>query len=246
MSLQKATGIVLSARTYGEGDVFSSIFTKEFGKNKYIFKGIKKSKKRASSGAEPGSVINFLYYDHNQQEVAIINEFNPCYNNLKIRSNHEHLFQLYFLLELVEKTIGYHDINQKLFNLLWHGINTIPKTQFSINLSIFFIIHLLKNHGLLSSLKKCKICQQEDYNDFCLDLNDFGLICSKCHSPNKSPKLFSAHLKEFIQKSLSEKFATLDQPIYYQENNKNFLASLSQFIENYFNIEIKSKKMVLN
>jgi len=244
MAIQKDIGIILSSKTYGEGDVFSRIFTKNFGKKDFIFKGIKKSKKRSSLGSEPGTIIEFIYYDQ-KKSIPIINEFKVERVNLEIRKNYNQIFQLCFLLEIVEKTVGDHDPNEKIFNLLFYALSSLSQTEFKINFSLFFIIHLLKHHGILSPFERCKICDGQDYDNFFIDQHDFSPICQNCRTGDLGEKLFSVKTKEFVQKSLSQKFINIDHGQYDQKTNKNFLNYISLFIENYFNIRIKSREMML-
>ena len=45
MEIQKCSGIVLSSTASGEADRIARIFTREYGKRNFIFKGLRKDRK---------------------------------------------------------------------------------------------------------------------------------------------------------------------------------------------------------
>ena len=130
MEIQKSTGIILSSRLFREADILSNILTKEYGKRKFIFKGLNKSKKRAQSAKEPGTILRIVYYFNESRDSYIVNEFDVKKYYFNIRENLEKIYNQYFILEVVEKTTGYNDTMQNVFNLLIAGIDTLSKTDY--------------------------------------------------------------------------------------------------------------------
>jgi len=244
MEIQKSTGIVLSSRTSGEADLFCRILTKECGKRDFIIKGLKKSKRRSQSAAEPGTVLKLIYYFSETRSSFIVKEFEVLRYNFDIRDNLQKIFNLYLILETVEKTSGYNDTDRQIFDLLAAGIDTVSKTDSPVNLSVFFILHLLRLQGLLPDMKKCKKCGRTDYREFTLDISDLCPLCENCSGSRM--KLTQASARNFIEDSLTQKFMHLNNPDFNRDNALNLIFYLVMFIEHYFNIEIKSKKNVLS
>lgn len=244
MEIQKSTGIILSSKLYGDADILCKIFTKEYGKRKFIFKGLKKSKKRPQTAAEPGTTVNLVYYFHDKKDSYIVNELNISNHYLEIRKNLQKIFNLYFVLETIEKTIGYDDVNIPVYNLLSAGIDALAQTDYPVNLSGFFTIHQLRLHGILPDLKNCKICGTNEFSQFSFDITDLSPICYKC--TKKRERILDPCLKEFILVSLKQKFFSIEHSNFDESKTLNLLFYLSLFIENYYNIEIKSKNFILS
>ena len=243
MEIQKATGIVLSRRVLGEADILCTIITKEYGKRKFIFKGLKKSKKRSQAGAEPGSILSIIYYFRESRESFIINEFDVLSYNFSLRKNLDVIYHLYFLLETVDKSTGFDDRDKPVFDLLAAGIGALSGTPFPVNLSAFFLIHLTRFHGILPRFDRCKICGSKSYSHFSFDIADLSSTCVSCKRNNR---LLGSGVKDFIVCSLSRKFTAMEHSRYDPAELRNLLFYLVLFFEHYFNIEIKSKPFILS
>ncbi len=244
MEIQKTTGVVLSSRHTGEADYLIRIFTKEYGKRDFIFKGLKKSKKRSLIISEPGTIAKLIYYFHEEKSLHTVNEFQIHKHYIDIRDNLQKIYLLYFILETVEKTSGYNDPSRLIFDLLVAGIETLSQTEHIAHLSVFFIIHLLRLHGILADFRRCKICKRNDFQEFIIDNSDFQPICKNCSQNNTS--FFTSRAREYVLHSLTVKFTSIDLSIYPGEDILNLLFHLSLFIQNYFHIAIKSKTLLIS
>lgn len=243
MEIQKTTGIVLSSKNSGDADIICNILTRDYGKRKFIFKGLKKSKKRSISSAEPGAVIDLQYYFHNNKDISIVNEANISRSYVNLRNNMDKIFHMFFLLESVEKTIGFNAPEKKIFDLLAAGMDTLSKNDFYTNLAVFFIIHLLKIHGLLPSFDRCKNCGSNNFSEFTFEIPDLRPVCGNC---KKTKMMLGKECLQFFNESLNNKFNSIDHSAYKKEGMMDMLFNLSLFIENYFHIEINSKKFIFS
>ncbi len=134
MEIQKTTGIILSSRSAGEADVLCSILTREFGKRKFSFKGLKKSKRRSRSAADHGTILKLVYYYHENRDIHIVNEFHIDSDCTELRDDLNKIFHLCYLLEVTDKTTAFDDKNNYSFELLSAAIDTLKKTDFLTNL----------------------------------------------------------------------------------------------------------------
>ena len=94
MEISKTDGIILKSRPSGESDISSLILTCDYGKKRFIFKGLKKSRKRSIAAVEPGSVINLLYYNHEDREFQIVSEFTQLMSFTEIRNDYDRIIGL--------------------------------------------------------------------------------------------------------------------------------------------------------
>ena len=248
MEIQKSTGVVLSTGLLGEADRSSRIFTKEYGKRNFVFKGLKKSRTRPQTVTEPGTIVNVVYYYSERRDLYVVNEFSIFKHYAEIRRDLDKIYTLFFILEITEKTTALSDPNQDLFNLLVSGIGTLAQTEFVINLSLFFAIHLLRIHGILSDLSRCKMCAGT-YDEFTIDVVDFRPICRNC-SRNRIENwdlfFFDGTYRDLLIVILTRKFIAIDHSRYHTKEVTNILYCLIRYIENYFHIEIRSKRHLLS
>lgn len=247
MEIQKSTGVVLSSRHIGESDYFCTIYTKEFGKRDFVFKGLRKSRRRPQIISAPGTAANLVYYFHDGKASYIVNEYNIIKHNINIRDNLKTIYLLYYILSLIEKTTGYNDKNKAIFELVSAGIDNIAGTDFPEHFSVFFSLHLLRLHGILPDFSTCKICSKTGYNGFIIDTMDFHPVCTNC-AGTVNNKTISLHktAKEFILESLKKKFSSINHSAYPSSHILDLLFTITLFIENYYHVEIKPKQLLIN
>lgn len=237
MEIQKSSGIVLSSRDSGESDILCQVLTSDRGKEKFIFKGLKKSRKRGRSAADPGTILTVIYYRHDGREVQVVSDFSIDNSFPGIRENLDKIYQLHYLLEIVEKTVGFNDENAALYRLLAAGICELEKSPAGTALPLFFTIHLLRLHGILPDMDRCSACGAGDYARFSLDLSDLHLLCSDCGA---APRYLDQNSKEFLHASLRKKFSLMNPGVYQTGALKDLLFDLIRFMESYFHIDIKT------
>ena len=242
MSLKKTTGIVLSSSIIGEADVKANFLCRDEGKKSFIFKGLKKSSRRPKSAAEPGTVIEIVYNEHSGRDLVTARDFFVIKYFDGITADFPKIICTSFLLELVERTTGFGNKENFIFDFLANALTSMEKTDRPLDLAVFFMIRLMNIHGILALAKRCKICGSEDFNRFVFDTIDMGLICQKCSPAN--PNLLDKETLNFISESLSAKFIELRS--YTADIKYGLLVNLSLFLEQYFNIRIHSKKLLLD
>ncbi len=246
MEIQRSTGIVLSAGLIGDADRTSRVFTEEFGKRSFIFKGLRKSRKRAPGVTEPGTLVDLVYYFNEKRELFAVKEFSIIKQHLEIRRELEKIYTLYFLLEITEKTTGFSDPNAQIYNLLVSAIDTLSATEYSMSLALLYAMSLNRIHGILSDFNRCKICCRDSSRHFAIDTTDFRPVCSDCLTgeASKDSLLFEGRYRELLVSGT--KFNTIDHAAYRTEVISQILFSLILFVENYFHVEIRSKKLLLS
>jgi len=243
MGIQKATGIVLSSREINESDVLSTILTREQGKRKFIFKGLKKSRKRPIHASEPGTVVQIVYYFKDSREFHVINDFTVMKHYDAFRNDIEKIYCLYYILESVDRTTGFNSDETPVFDLLAAGMDTLSKTEFPAHLAAFFILHLLRLHGILPDMNRCHRCGSVDYRAFSFDTAELTPVCSSCGNAKIS---LDGSIAIFLKKSTDTRFTDIMPGNYSHEMIINLIYYMTSFMENYFHNEIKSKKFILS
>ncbi|MCL2156087.1 MAG: DNA repair protein RecO [Leptospirales bacterium] len=238
----KEIGVVLSKKNSGEADHICSIYTKNSGKEKFIFRGLKKSTKRPRTASEPGSILSIIYYGRDER-INTISEFDILSNNSAIRKNSEKIFSLYFILELVDLTTGLSDPNSKIFNLLSIGIDTLYNSQNPKHFIIFFTIKYLMLQGVLPDLSRCVWCGNNDAKALLIDNDKLRVSCLLC--ADLSSALVKSKGTEFMNECVKNKFNKIECENYSEEDINPVLAIIIRYINGYFNIKLKTEAFLM-
>jgi DNA repair protein RecO (recombination protein O) len=243
MSQEKDTGIVLSKKDFGEADHICNIYTKNSGKDKFIFKGLKKSTKRPRTASEPGSILNIIYYIGRGSSINTISEFDILANNSAIRKSSEKIFSLYFILELVDLTTGLSDPNSKIFNLLSAGIETLHNTHYPKHFIIFFTIKYLMLQGVFPDISRCFWCGNNDHKSLVIDNDKLRVSCLIC--TDMSSVLIKNRGTEFMNECVKNKFNKINCEEYTVSELNTVLPNIIRYINHYFNITLKTESFLI-
>ena len=241
MTQKNVTGIVLSSKVFGEADIRAIILCREEGKKTFIFKGLKKSIKRPQSAAEPGTVTKLIYNENKNKELITAREFSVIKYYHKIRTDLGKITVSAFLLELTEKTTGFDHKENKVFELLVGALSALEETEQPVCLAVFFTIHLMRLHGILPPTIKCNSCGKTDFTQFTLDERELKLLCKNC--AHTKDNLLGSDELAFLSTARSTKFSEMALSL-NDAGTVKLLASLSNFIEHYFGILLRSKDLI--
>jgi DNA repair protein RecO (recombination protein O) len=245
MEIQKATGIVLYSRRSGEADVTARIFTREYGKRTFIFKGLKKSRTRPLSAAEPGTVLDLVYYFHENRDYQVVNELKVSSRRDHVHDDLARIYHLCYMLELIDRTTGTGDPAVPLFNLLAAALDMLSSSPHTVSLSVFFTLHLMRMHGILPDLAACGACGRRDYEQFAFDFQHFRVVCESCAQQHaRGKRLQSALLRDYLMRAPTTRFGEMTHDAPTEDELADLLFFLALFVENYFRIELKSKGML--
>ncbi|HSV97514.1 MAG TPA: DNA repair protein RecO [Spirochaetota bacterium] len=247
MEIRKATGLVLHSRQSGEADVLARILTGEFGKTNFVFKGLKKSKKRPLAAGEPGTILQLMYHRHDNRDFQVVNEFRVVRHRLDLRSDLGCILHLYFILEVVDKTTGHDDPQSRVYSLATAAIDALAESVHHVHLSAFFLIHLLRFHGVLPDLNRCRMCGTTNLRSFTLDTTDFMPVCDRCLTSRTGGRTaLDVTAREFVTAALGVRFSSLECERFAAGAISSLLFHLALFVESYFRCEIKSKGMLFS
>ncbi len=241
MSRLKTRGVVLSRTLSGEADYICSIYTKDLGRERFIFKGIKKSQKRPRSATEPGTILDIVYYTGNSGSINTVSEFDIVSSSIHIRKSSESIFSMYYMVELIDSTTGFGDINERVYSLLCAGLDTLGKTEHPLHFIIFFTARYMDIQGILPELSSCSWCGGEGDAGLSIDPVSLRVSCALCSSGGRA---INGEGAGYLRESVNEKFSRIDPGRYRNESLHPLLRSLTSYIENYFGIKLKSADMI--
>jgi DNA repair protein RecO (recombination protein O) len=203
LSLLKKRGIILQSNTYSEADALITLLSDDGFKEKFLIKGIKKSKKRPIVASEIGTLIQIDYYFHqNNSTFFLVKEISLEKRYDIIKNNYISTLILCLFLELIEKTLpeGYAD--PKHFKLLYSALEALEIFGSKILILPFFKFKLLLSLGVVPREYNCQKCGEGILTKDTAKINLVTLeaICGDC-------EIFSENDIEIIRlfKGISKK-----------------------------------------
>lgn len=176
-------GVVLKSQNYKEADKIFTLLTRGKGKVRAIAKGVRKISSRRAGNLDTLNHVRATLSETSFgykviTEVATINSFSPLKRSLKAASNS------YYILELMDKFLGYEQKNDKVLSLLLSTLSKLKKEKGNYQpLVNVFEISLMKHLGYGMSLNKCVFCDKkyaEDWENAKFNYAFGGLVCGSC------------------------------------------------------------------
>ncbi|OGM20809.1 DNA repair protein RecO [Candidatus Woesebacteria bacterium RIFCSPLOWO2_01_FULL_37_19] len=146
-------GIILSKRNYQEADKFIVVYSKDFGKQSFLAKGVRKTKSRKRGHLE---VFNRIKFSVNRGKFfEVITEVETIDSFRSIRKNLRKVSVAYYFSEVIKKLTQEGEKNEELYNILYYYLKTIEKTSKNLrNLRYNFIYKVLVSLGFWPEGKK--------------------------------------------------------------------------------------------
>ncbi|HNR89758.1 MAG TPA: DNA repair protein RecO [Spirochaetota bacterium] len=246
MRIHKTEGIVLAAQAHGEADRLLRVFTRDMGKRSFVLKGIRKSRRRPQGAADPGTRLLLTFYEHDNRATHIVTELRIAAHCADIRDSMERICHLALMLETVDGTSGFDDPNPTVFEMISAAVAALAATDSPVVLSLFFLLHLLRIHGVLPPMGACSRCGKP-YADFAFGDADLRPVCAACARRDRPPPtLFPASARELLSTLLSTRFSAINTAALPVDTALDLLFRAVLFIEGYYHIEIKSKKLLFS
>lgn len=236
-------GIVLTRRLSGESDYICSIYTSDHGKKQFIFKGLKKTRKRPVSLSEPGSVIHLSYYSRENSAISTVSSFDPLLLTPAIRKDALRIHSLYYIVELVEKTSGEGDPVPGVYNLIASGIGELEKTVPVMHFNLFFTVRYMSMQGILPLTGRCRHCGSGDARSYDVDSHTLAFTCSACSEYEGAD--IGPGTALFMKRSRSDRFSTIDTSAAPDAEVSLLFMKTAGYIENYYGFRFKSLDMLM-
>ena len=155
--IRKTRGIVLHTTRYGESSLVVHCYTEQFGRQSYMVKGIRKSRKQNRSNLfQPLFILDFEVYHRETREIQLVKEVTRA---MPLNSMPFHVIkstQAIFIAEVLYRVVKEEEPNPMLAHFLVHAIQFLdalaePSADFHIifmfQLSRYLGFYPQNNHG---------------------------------------------------------------------------------------------------
>ncbi|RLD45570.1 MAG: DNA repair protein RecO [Bacteroidetes bacterium] len=147
--LYNTRGIVFKYFKYSESSIIAKIFTEEFGLQSYIVKGIRsKHSKTRLALFEPLTLVDVVAFHKENKSISHLKEISVNYAFQSIHLEMEKRAVLFFINELLYRSIREETSDKELFNwlfntLVWFDMNDAG----TVNFHLVFLLQLSRFLG---------------------------------------------------------------------------------------------------
>jgi DNA repair protein RecO len=147
-------------------------------------------------------------------------------------------------MEIADKTTGCGDKDESIYNLLISAVNSLGSVNNEISFALFFIARYLCVQGLLPEIEGCTSCGEKSFKSFSMNNRNLNLLCPGC--TGKDDLIIDSSALNYFIRSTWEKYSSIDHCTYRENDIHSLLRVITEFIEQYYSVTIKSGDMLLN
>jgi DNA repair protein RecO (recombination protein O) len=184
MALKKERGIVIQSLDIGDSDRMISLAGASDIRLKFISKGIRKSKRRAISSTELGSLVEIDFYDQLEKDWKSIKEINLINRYDQIKSTYPGTLLMIYFCEMISTLYPEGESHPFLYQLLTGSFEYTESNGIKLALLPFFKLRALANLGHFPTEFFCHTCGESVFNrkSAYFDLENREFLCGDCHT----------------------------------------------------------------
>jgi DNA repair protein RecO (recombination protein O) len=204
MTHYSSPAIVLRRRDYGDFDLILTVLTPEHGLCTLIAKAAKKSTKRFPGILELFAGLNIVYRQGRGKAMPVLEEATLENAYGIVRSDIVKTAYASYWAELVFLWLEAGQACPSIYELLSFVLDGLVRDAAPAPLlNLLFQMRFIGQEGLQPVLERCAHCrkavEQLDQQQFCIDLNQGGIICHACVPPAPSRlRLGKGTLKQLL------------------------------------------------
>lgn len=153
MATYTTEGIVLQKTNYSETSLILKVLTQEKGLQSFIFQGAKRKNKKGQLVSSL-SILNITYFQRKESDLSKISSIELAQVFKDIPFNPIKSSIVFFMNEVLQKTIKEEEANSELYFFLKHSLEILDVTQQYSNFPIKFLLELLKHLGYYPIIEK--------------------------------------------------------------------------------------------
>lgn len=218
--LEKTKAIVIHTTRYGESSLIVQCFTEKWGRQSFLMKGVRKSRKNNRTNLfQPLFLLNLdVYFKSNRdlqwiKEVSMILPMNSLQQDMTKRT------QALFLTEILAKTLREQEQNLELYQFLEASIEyfeVLDKAQASFHLLFLFQFTKYLGFGPQANYSERRKYFELNLGIFSEDISSADLVKE-------------AELGRYWKACFTNSYEEIDKVIINQEGRNFFLNSLPEF-----------------
>jgi DNA repair protein RecO (recombination protein O) len=145
--IQTTSGIVFRTTRYGDSSLISSIYTRHFGIQNYLVKGVRKSFGKSEGKAacfQPGAILELVVYHQDTKNLQYIREVNWGFLYTTIYGEVIKNTVALFMVEILQHCIRQPEPNSVLYEFIEKSLRQLDQAtpKITANFPLFFALRL--------------------------------------------------------------------------------------------------------
>lgn len=235
-------GIVLFTRKYKEKDLLIKIFTQEFGKRMFFIKNIQRANHQLRGVTFPFLRASFIGTINDKGFSFLTDAGDVHFPKRTIEDIEANAYATY-MVNLADAAFEDFEPDDKLFQLLWQGLERIEEKADPSVVANIFEIQLLPKFGVTPNFKACAICGQ-DQGRFDYSMQYAGVLCEKHFHMDERRLHWSPKATHFIRMFSQLPYEKLGQVSLKGETKAEIRAAIDSLYEEYVGIHLKSRHFI--
>lgn len=199
--LEKTKAIVLQKIKYGDTSLICQVYTENFGRKSFLFKGVRAKKSRQKANLLQNLfILNFEFYYKEGRDLLLVKEFSNSISFVDFPYNPVKSSQALFLSEILSKCLQEEVSNSAMYQFL---ISSIEFFDLHSNISNFHLAFLMKLTPYLGILPSSLNTSEQIY----FDLRDGIFTNTEPFHQEYSDKNLSAILFQFFSLNYDDSLA---------------------------------------
>ncbi|MFC1502638.1 DNA repair protein RecO [bacterium] len=184
MAILTTEAVVLKGWKMGETSQILSMYTKDFGKVKFVAKGSRGPKSKFKGCLEPLTHLKIIFYDKRTRDLQLLSTADLLDPHLNILGNMERTTLGMASLELVDKAVAGQESFPELFNLIVSVLKSMNQEQgFLEGYFWYFESHFIGLMGYKPKWESCLECHKSlGTTGGYFQPQSGGLLCNQCGS----------------------------------------------------------------
>jgi DNA repair protein RecO (recombination protein O) len=239
---KKSLALILKTQDYGEADRLVVFLTPAEGRVTALAKHARKSKRRFMNCLEPFSLVQLVYTEKPNHELARLESGELLEAFPELRRDLSPLAVAACLTETAAEIVGAIDNLPELFEALKNSLAQLAAGLPTLSLFLSYLIRLLGLAGFGPRWQACQVCGRQTDAMVWFSLNQGGIICSSCLGRSQGERLYPLHLgsRKLIMAARRLPLENLARLRFPELAQKETLAILQGFIRFILGRELKS------
>jgi DNA repair protein RecO (recombination protein O) len=239
---KKTLAIILATRDLAEADRLVVFLSPEAGRITAMAKHARKSKRRFMNCLEPFSLVQLVYSEKANQDLARLESGELVEAFPELRGDLVSLGVAACLAEAAGELVGAVDNVGECFEAVRNALTQLAAGLPIRSLMLSYLIRLLALAGFGPRWRACQVCRQEVQDMVWFSLKRGGIVCQKCLGQGQEERLFPLHpgSRKLIMAAHGLPLESLGRLRFPELAQKETLVMLQSFVRYVLGKELKS------
>jgi DNA repair protein RecO (recombination protein O) len=245
MAIQKTKGFVLRRFDIRETSVLLTAFTRDFGKLKFISKGVRIPEQRFLSAYELFALDEIVFYEKKRRDFYLLSQCELLDFFPEIRKSLDRISYAAYFTELLDSVTPVGEKNTRVYGLLFDSLGLLSGEASPKRVGRIFEIKLLSLLGFMPGVKSCVECDKAikgESSAFSVSLG--GVLCEACRGKDRKARPVLAGAVNFISHIEALAFDKIKHIKVTRRVGMEVERLLKNFIRYHLNIRLKSREFI--